>query len=467
MRAVKGHRTEGGRRLLTRRNILVGGGLAAVGVTGTAALVRSKLKNKLAEITQLPSFTARPPLVAHDVQRDRTTIAVAQGGTPAANVDTVLAKLGGLDRVVGSEDVVIVKVSAQWWNQGMTNVATVRRVLEHLVELPGFAGEVIVFENTHFRLADGSGLSRAWTYPSVRNVDVDGWSKLGDLIPHFQARSAPISFVGLVDAGASALAGDEWHDPGHVHGVYGGDARGPLASGDDRDGYHWDFARTFRLAKSWVDDAKSPLTWPRFTSPRTGLVIDLKDGVLRRERGTLVSARRKLTWINLTTANEHGSTGFTGACKSTMGVVDMSAGSLGTHPLIRDYRSIHYFGRGNPSANWRMAGPLAQFAREVRAPDLILSVAEWVAFEPPGYTGAEDIRHSAATCAQTKTIVAGKDPVAIDTWLCRNVLAGVPSANRTAYHDLDNPDAMFTKFLRYYRQVHGSGTMDPALIEVV
>jgi hypothetical protein len=51
--------------------------------------------------------------------------------------------------------------------------------------------------------------------------------------------------------------------------------------------------------------------------------------------------------------------------------------------------------------------------------------------------------------------------------LCRNLLARIPSAHRTAYHDLDNPDAMFTKFLRYYRQVYGAGTMDPALIEVV
>jgi hypothetical protein len=33
--------------------------------------------------------------------------------------------------------------------------------------------------------------------------------------------------------------------------------------------------------------------------------------------------------------------------------------------------------------------------------------------------------------------------------------------------DLDDENAKFVKFLRYYRQVHGSGTMDPSLVDVV
>ncbi len=438
---------------------------------GGAALFRRKLKNRVAKATQLASFTATPPLVPHDDARDRTKLWIARGGAgPAENVDTVLAKLGGIGTVVGTDDVVIVKVSAQWWNQGMTNVAAVKRLIEHVLERPGFAGEVVVFENTHFRMPDGSGLSRAWTHASERNVDVPGWNKLGDLVPHFRERGAPVSFVGLVDAGPSALADDPWHDPTHAHGVYGGDGRGPIEPGDVRDGYHWDFTRTFRLARSWIDEAKTPLTWPRFTSPRSGLVVDLKDGVLRREGGKLVPAGRKLTWINMTTANEHGSTGLTAACKSTMGVVDMSAGALGTHPLARDHVAVHYFGRGSPSATWRMAGPLAQLARDVREPDLVLSVAEWVAFEPGGYDADRDgdIRHSGKTCTQARTIVAGKDPAAIDTWLARNVMMDLPCPNKGALFDLDNPDALLTKFLRYYREVRGVGgaTIDARLIDV-
>lgn len=426
-----------------------------------AFAVRDRLTSRI----QLASFTATPPLVPHD-ERDRVKLHVARGGTPAANVDDVLAKLGGIGKVVGTDDLVIIKVSAQWWNQGMTNVAAVRRVIEQVLERPGFRGEIVVFENTHFRLADGSGLSRAWVRPSERNVDVPGWSSLGDLIGHFKARGVPVSFVGLVDAGASSLADDEWHDPGHAVGVYGGDGRGPIAAGDPRDGYHWDFTRVFRLRRSLFQDAKTPLTWPRFTSPHSGLVVDLAAGVLRREGGKLVPTDRKLTWINLTTANEHHATGFTGACKSTMGVVDMSAGALGTHPKARGYASVHYFGRGSPNASWRMAGPLAQFAEVVRAPDLILTVAEWVGFQAAAAGPDEDLRHSAKTCTQARTIVAGVDPVAIDTWVVRNLMRELPSVYAASHLDLDNPDGKITKFLRYYRQTRGMGTLETALIEV-
>lgn len=455
------------RGLLSRRNVLALGAVT-LGFGGLAYALRRKLTTKIAALTQHPSFAAIPPLVPHDPVKDRAKLYVGKDGTPTANVDAVMAKLGGIDKIVGTDDVVIIKVSAQWWNQGMTNVAAVKRVIEHVLERPGFKGEVIVFENTHFRLDSGSGLSRAWIHASERNVDVPGWTKLGDLIPHFEARNAPVGFVGLVDAGPSALSDDHWHDPTHALGRYGGDGRGPLAPGESRDGYHWDFDRAFRLAKSWVDEARTPLSWPRFTSPRTGTVVDLKDGLFRREGDRLVpQTGRKLTWINMTTANEHGATGFTGACKSTMGVVDMSAGELGTHPLARGYASVHYFGRGNPSATWRMGGPLAHFAREVRSPDLILTVAEWVAYAPAGWDSERaDIRHAADTCVQRKTIVAGTDPVAIDTWAARNVMADVPSGWKNERLDLDNPNATLTKFLRYYRQVYERGTLDASLIDV-
>lgn len=424
------------------------------------------LRRRLAVITQMPSFSAAPPVLPHDPVRDRTALQIARGGSPAENIDSVLGKLGGIGTVVGTDDVVIIKVSAQWWNQGMTNVAAVKRTIEHVLERPGFRGEIIVFENTHFRMADGSGLSRAWMRPSDRNVDVPGFTRMADLIPHFRSRNAPVSFVGLVDGGASSLAEDEWHDPGHAVGVYGGDGRGPIAPGDVRDGYHWDFDRAFRLRRSWFEEIQTPLTWPRFTSPRSGLVVDFAAGVQRREGGRLVDADRKLTWINMTTANEHGSTGFTGACKSTMGVVDMSAGRLGTHPKARGYSSVHYIGRGSPSATWRMAGPLAQFAREVRAPDLILTVAEWVAFDIPNVPGGEDTRHSATTCIQRRTIVAGLDPVAVDSWCVRNLFDDPVVVNHRVHLDLDNPDGTFTKFLGYYRQVRGAGTLEPSLISV-
>jgi Domain of unknown function (DUF362) len=451
--------------LLSRRRLIVAAGAAVAGAGALALAARRRLVSRLSQLTRLDEFSRTPPLAPHDPARDRRTLYVAKGAPPADNVDAVFAKLGGVETIVGVDDVVIIKVSAQWWNQGMTNVAAVKRVIERVLGREGFRGEVVVFENVHFLLANGSGLARAWTRPSERNVDVPGWNKMGDLIPHFAGLGAPVSFVGLVDAGESRLAGDHWHDQAHEHGVYGGDGRGPLGPGDDRDGYHWSFDEAFRLRRSRVDYAQSPLTWPRFTASRTGTVVDLRHGAFRREGGRLTPLGRHVTWINLTTANEHAATGYTGACKSAMGVVDMSAGRMGLDPRVRDYQSIHYF--GDPHARWRMAGPLAHFAKTVRAPDLYLSVAEWVALTPrPGWDEErEDIRMAEASAFHTNTIVAGTDPVAVDAWCVRNLLLPHATVSRPLL-DLDDPNARVSKFLRYYRQVYGSGTLDGGLVEV-
>jgi Domain of unknown function (DUF362) len=449
---------------ITRRKLLIGGG--AVGTIGAAAFVfRSRVRRLISRATRDKDFTATPALLPHRPDEART-IYSASGAPPAANVDAIFDKIG-IEKIVGEDDVVIIKVAAQWWNQGMTNVAAARRVIERVLARPNFRGEVVVFENTHFRLADGSGLSRAFTRPSERNVDVDGWSTLGDLVAHYKPQNLPVSFVGLVDAATSELAGDPWHDPAHTHGVYGGDGRGPIATGELRDGYHWDFTRTFAKKRSWVDTARTPLTWPVFSSPRSKLRIDLADGVFEGPTKT----SRKLTWISLVNVNQHGSTGMTACCKSAMGVVDMSAGRFGTDPRSDGYQSVHYF--GNPDASWRMAGPLAQFAREVRTPDLYLAVAEWVALEPPpnvAWDGdRQDIRLEGSTAHRANTIVAGTDAVAVDWWAAKHVLA--PIAQRTnsrgfSQLDLANPDSKLSRFLRYYREVYRGGTMDDALITV-
>lgn len=475
---------------LSRRALLVGTGAVAATSAG-ALLVRDKVRARLDRMTVLPSFFAAPTPLPHDPTRDRATVWQSQGLDPAGNIDSVMAKAGGMARFVGADDVVVVKVSAQWWNQGMTNVAAARRVLEHIANVPGFRGEIVVIENTHFwqpSLAvddPARGLTRAWSHPSVVNVDVPGWQSLGDLLPWAASSGLPISFVGLVDAGPNSLATDAWFDPEHKHGVYGGDSRGPIESGAARDGYHWDFGRVFSVPRSRVADAKTPLSWPRFTSPRTGNVIDLRDGVFRREpAGTttggrngqhehrLVPTNQPLTFINITTANEHGSTGFTGAVKSTMGLVDMSAGALGTDPRVRGYQSVHYFGRtgrANSSADptWRMAGPLAYWATHVRRAALTISVAQWVARMPhAGYDESDDMRHHAACRVQTDTVMASVDPVAIDATLVRRVVH--PLAERgDAMLDLRDPDSKVSKFLQYYRAVAGHGTLDESLIEVV
>jgi hypothetical protein len=459
---------------LSRRRLIFGAAGIAATLGASGLVLRTRVRNKLAQWTELEAFSAPPSEPQHDPVKDRAVLHVAQGSSPATNVDRVFEKMGGAARLIDPDDVVAIKVSAQWWNQGMTNVAAIRRTIEHILDIPGFRGAIVVFENTHFRFPEkdtdpGRGLTRAWTHESVRNVDVPGWKRLGDLIPHFQQKKAPVSFVGLVDAGPSALAGAHWYDPSHEHGVYGGDGSGPLSGEDTRDGYFWDFDRAFKLARSRVDHAQTPLTWPRFTCPRSGLVIDFKDGVFVRENARLTSSGRRLRFINMTTANEHGSTGFTGACKSAMGIVDMSAGIMGTHPLVAGYQSVHHFGGfGKKKPTWRMAGPLAHFSEHVRRADLYFTVAHWMAVIPQGGFNADedDERHHARTAVPTETIVAGSDPVAVDSWCVRNLLMRQGGANRDMY-DLDSPVSKVSCFLRYYREIARRGTLDQSLVQII
>ena len=76
-----------------------------------------------------------------------------------------------------------------------------------------------------------------------------------------------------------------------------------------------------------------------------------------------------------------------------------------------------------------------------------------------------DHRLEEASAHRTRTVVAGTDPVAVDAWIARHLLMPIAGANKQWY-DLDDPSSRLVKFLRYYRQVYGAGTLDPALVTV-
>src|SRR5262245_14950764 len=96
-------------RGITRRTLLLGGG--AVAAAGAAAFVmREKLRSRIDRMTILPSFSATPALLPHDAEKDKTAIYVGKGAGPAANVDDAMTKLGGMSKVIGADDLVVIKV---------------------------------------------------------------------------------------------------------------------------------------------------------------------------------------------------------------------------------------------------------------------------------------------------------------------------------------------------------------------
>lgn len=47
----------------------------------------------------------------------------AVNGTPEQNLKKVIELMGGIERIIGSDDVVLIKPNVQWWNQGAPNLA--------------------------------------------------------------------------------------------------------------------------------------------------------------------------------------------------------------------------------------------------------------------------------------------------------------------------------------------------------
>ena len=51
-------------------------------------------------------------------------------------------------------------------------------------------------------------------------------------------------------------------------------------------------------------------------------------------------------------------------------------------------------------------------------------------------------------------------------WAVRNLMSEFPSATQCSDLALDDPNSKVCKFLRYYREVYGQGTLQAGLIEV-
>ena len=66
-------------------------------------------------------------------------------GTPEQNIEKVIElSHGGIKGLIGFDDVVIIKVNGQQWNQGGNNLAALRRFIELILNRPGgFKGEII------------------------------------------------------------------------------------------------------------------------------------------------------------------------------------------------------------------------------------------------------------------------------------------------------------------------------------
>lgn len=129
---------------LTRRQFLV-----SLGTAAAAAVVESHLR----PFRHLVSAQALPA----------NHVYVARYGSPVINVQEVLRLAGGIENLVGHDDVVVLKPNGQWANQGYTNTLCMKALIDAILNRPGgFGGEVIIAEHIHRSPADAMSGSYCW-----------------------------------------------------------------------------------------------------------------------------------------------------------------------------------------------------------------------------------------------------------------------------------------------------------------
>jgi uncharacterized protein (DUF362 family) len=376
-------------------------------------------------------------------------IYISKNGSPEQNVAKVIEMMGGIEKIIGQNDIVIIKPNAQWETHGMTNTNTIKGFIDLVLKIPHFAGEVIIAENHHARIDN----SRAWT-TQKRNGDYN----LNELVAYYNER------------GVANVTKYHWRDGGpNPKPLQWPAGDGGIVTGPEQgDGYVWTDEEYVYLGR------KTKMTYPIFTSSYSGTTIDFKNGAWKQGHYT----GQPVKFINVSTLNHHSSSfGVTACIKNYLGVVDLTCGLHG--PTPEGYYNFHYISTlwpktsfisdcvessisSGPIRNSRflskvcrrlspktgaLGGAVGHFMNTIRKADLDIIAAEYVGhegrWEPP---------------AHTKAVLASNDPVALDYYAGKYVLLPL-GGNKAKYNDPDDKGGPFRKCLERCH-AEGVGTLD-------
>jgi hypothetical protein len=295
------------------------------------------------------------------------------------NMAKLWEMLGGPSRFIGPNDIVVIKGNAQWPNQGYTHTGCMKGVIDGILGIPHFSGEILICDNTQLYGSAGQFGFDADVDHRVHNWPDHNWNSLAAA---YQASGKPVAVK-------------RWlNDPGCYT------AKSPV------EGESW------RRAFFAYHDYNTYYSYPIFASPLTpGRLIDMKNGVW--EGGGYTG--QKVKTIFMPTLNTHGEgtwnpdhSGVTSAIKSFFGATEIHSGVGG---VWNDYYNVHpsSFGRARPD----YAGELhAQYMLNMYTPVLYITAAMW---------SGHYSRTGAAT--ETKTILACENPATLDYVACKHVIS--------------------------------------------
>ncbi|MHA1884313.1 MAG: DUF362 domain-containing protein [Promethearchaeota archaeon] len=285
--------------------------------------------------------------------------------------------------LIGSNDVVILKVNGQWPYNGGTNTDLVKSVINAIISHPdGFTGEIVISDN-------GQGLG---------SMD----------------RTQTNSFY----RDQSYLDVAEMFDTYQVSTFLWDTIRSNTVN-DFNDG---DFTNGYVRNSTWNSDTRIYVSYPKFTT-EYGTYISFKKGVWDNTTG-FDSDRLKV--INMPVLKSHFRYGVTGCIKHYMGVPQ---GYIA--PFVNTGIPHEHFSIGQ--------GGMATLIVETRLPILNILDMIWINANPLESSGKRGPWGNYDYTTFTDVIGASQDPVALDYWASKNVLLATAKLTYDTCSSLD-PD---------------------------
>lgn len=307
-----------------------------------------------------------------------TRVFAVRNGDFEQNTVKLWELLGGAASHFDPDDVVVLKCNGQWPNQGMTHTGCIKALIDQILAVPGFRGEVHICDNVQ----DTSYTGKAFSWGAdnrVHNWPDHNWTTLAQ---EFQRAGKPVAVKKWINT------------------------QQDLASPADGDGWK----RTFSSVDDGIPVYFSYPIW-KSAVPGSNLRLDVRDGVW--ESGGYTGRRVKT--IYMPTLNNHGNgsqdpAGVTGALKSFFGATEIH-GSNGSynHDGVA-YRTVHgaSVSRGRADLIGELAG---RYHEQAYTPHLFVTTAMWAGWH--SRTGE---------AAETKTLLACTDPGLLDYVACRDVI---------------------------------------------
>jgi len=284
--------------------------------------------------------------------------------------------------LIGSNDVIILKVNGQWSYRGGSNTDLVNAIISVISEHPeGFTGAIAICDNGQGR----GSLDR--TYNNAFNHS----QSFEDLVQMFP--SVDVSTV-------------LWDD---------------LRYTEVEDYDQGDFTNGYVLSSTWNSDTEIYTSYPKFTT-NSGLHISFKNGVWENSTGY---NSNRLKVINTQVLKTHLCYGVTGCVKNYMGVPKGHILSSIDNYIPHEHFSIAH-------------GGLGTLMVETRVPILNILDMVWVNAHPLEASSFRGPDTGYARASFVDIVGISQDAVALDYWSSKNIL--IPTAQYLGYTNYSSLD---------------------------